>query len=287
MRRAGAKAPASRRPLRLDVQVDDASRTGSLHFEPVVGTIDADLAEPERVDEERFLVAHVAHRQHGPKETACPDVSGDLRRRPRISLVLALLNHFEEQPCGMPYPQILRANPFLHATVFGPVPIEVLFPERDRSVRNRIADAGQLARAGSPRLARVRKTRGDGTHVGIGISVVEVIDGDASIHQDGLLDQPLPEYLGKEVDILLCAAGAQRDVVNALHETFHGLLLIYVGLRPTPRIYVGLRPTPRLGRSRGPLRPAPLPRRRAVRASNLLRRRRDTRLQLGAHQSST
>ena len=29
---------------------------------------------------------------------------------------------------------------------------------------------------------------------------------------------------------------------------------------------VGLRPTPRLGRLRGPLRPAPLPRRRAVRA---------------------
>ncbi len=32
------------------------------------------------------------------------------------------------------------------------------------------------------------------------------------------------------------------------------------------RTYVGLRPTPRLGRSRGPRYPAPLPRRRAVRA---------------------
>src|SRR5213076_1809119 len=62
MGRAGAKAPASSRPLRFEVQVDDAPGTGSLHFEPMVRTIDADLAEPERVDEERFLVAHVANR---------------------------------------------------------------------------------------------------------------------------------------------------------------------------------------------------------------------------------
>ena len=36
--------------------------------------------------------------------------------------------------------------------------------------------------------------------------------------------------------------------------------------RISPQTNVGLRPTPRLGRSRGPLRPAPLRRRRAVRA---------------------
>ena len=124
----------------------------------------------------------------------------------------------------MPHPQILRAESFLHAAVFGPVPIEVLFPKRDRSVRNGVAGARQLARPGAPRLPRVRKTRRDRTDVGVGIAVVEVIDGDVSIHQDGLLDQPLPEYLGKEVDILLRAAGAQRDVVNALHEACHGLL---------------------------------------------------------------
>src|SRR5439155_5061591 len=77
---------------------------------------------------------------------------------------------------------------------------------------------------GAPWLTRVRKTRGDGTHVGISISVVEVIDGDVPIHQDGLLDQALPEYLSKEVDILLRAAGAQRDVMNALHEARHRVL---------------------------------------------------------------
>jgi len=188
----------------------------------MVGTINADLPEPERVDEERFLVAHIANRQHRAEEAARRGVPGDLLRHPGIPVIAALLDHFEEQPRRMPYPQVLRAEPFLHATVFGLVPIEVIFPERDRSVRNGVAGAGQLTGAGTPRLARVRKTRGDGTHVGIGISVIEMIDGDTPIHQDGLLDQPLPEDLGEEIEILLRAAGAQRDVMNALHQACHG-----------------------------------------------------------------
>src|SRR5262249_10003886 len=40
-----------------------------------------------------------------------------------------------------------------------------------------------------------------------------------------------------------------------------------VSLRPGSQTKVGLRPTPRLGRLRGPLRHAPLPRGRAVRAA--------------------
>src|SRR5206468_13107322 len=104
------------------------------------------------------------------------------------------------------------------------VAIEVLFPERGRPVRHGVAGAGQLAGPGAPRLARVRKTRGDRTDVGIGVAVVEVIDRDVAVHQDGLLDQPLPEDLCEEVDILLCAAGAQRDVVSTLQKALHGIL---------------------------------------------------------------
>src|SRR6185436_6313068 len=114
MRRAGAKAPASGRALGLDVEVDDPSGTGSRHFESMVGTIDAELPEAERVDEERFLFAHVAHREHGPEEAARPGVSRDLGRRPRASAVSALLDHLEEQSGGMPDSQILRAEPFLY-----------------------------------------------------------------------------------------------------------------------------------------------------------------------------
>src|SRR5216683_5507456 len=113
MGRAGAKSPTAGPALRLDVQIDDASGTGSRHLEAVVGTVDADLVKPERVDEERFLLAHVAHRQHGTEEAPRPGVSWDLARRPRIPVVPALLDHLEEQPCGMPHAQILRAESFL------------------------------------------------------------------------------------------------------------------------------------------------------------------------------
>src|SRR5207248_5557543 len=79
-----------------------------------------------------------------------------------------------------------------------------------------------LTGAGAARLARVRKAGGDRADVGIRVPVVEVINGNAAIHQDGLFDQSLPEHLGEEIDVLLRAAGAQRDVVHALQETRHG-----------------------------------------------------------------
>src|SRR2546429_5335717 len=62
------------------------------------------------VDEERFLVAHATNRQYRTKEAARPGVSWDLRRCPRISVVTALLDHFEEQSDGMPHAQILRRS---------------------------------------------------------------------------------------------------------------------------------------------------------------------------------
>src|SRR5262249_31635826 len=163
----------------LDVQIDDASGTGSLHVETMVRTIDAGLAKPERVDEEGFLIAHVANRQHSPKEAARSHVSRDLGRRPRRSFVRALLDHLEEESSRMPYSEVLRAKPFLHTTVFGAMPVEVLFPERDRADRNGVTGARQLAGPCASRLSRVRKAGGNRTHVGIAISVVEVIDGHA------------------------------------------------------------------------------------------------------------
>src|SRR5262245_34405179 len=139
---AGAETPAARRPFWFDVQVDDASRPGSRDFETVVGAVDADLAEPERVHEERFLLARIAHRQDRSEEAARADVPGDLRSGPRIPRVAALLDHLEEQAGWMPGTQVLRAETLLHAAVVGVVPIEVLLPERNRPGRNGIAGAG-------------------------------------------------------------------------------------------------------------------------------------------------
>ena len=62
----------------------------------------------------------------------------------------------------MLHTQVLRAESFLHATVFGPVAIDVLLPERDRPIRRGIfLVQDELAGPGAPRLARVRKTGGD------------------------------------------------------------------------------------------------------------------------------
>src|SRR5438309_935978 len=79
-----------------------------------------------------------------------------------------------------------------------------------------------LRNPSASRFARVRKTGGDRTDVGVAVAVIEMIDGDVPIHEDGLLDEPLPEDLGEELDILLRAAGTQRDVVNALNQALHG-----------------------------------------------------------------
>src|SRR5262245_24843571 len=226
MRRAGAEAPAAGGSLRLDVQIDDASRTGSGRFEAMVRAVDADLSKPECVDEERLLLARITDRQHRAKKAARPNVLGDLRRRPRSPGVAALFDHLEEQSGRMPRPQVLRAEPFLDAAVGGPMPFEVFLPEWNRPGRHGIAGARELAGTGTARFARVREARGDGTDVGIAIAVIEVVDGDVSVHQHGLLDEPLPENLGEEIDILLRAAGAERDVVNAPNETVHGLLQV-------------------------------------------------------------
>src|SRR5262249_7265654 len=160
-------------------------------------------------------------RQHRSKEAACRDVLRDLLRRPRVSVVAALFDHFEEQSGRMPGSQVLRAESLLHAAVVDAVPIEMLLPERTGARRNRVAGARELARAGAARLARVGKTGGDGADVGVAVPVIEVVDRDVAVHQDGLLHQPLCENRGEEIDILLRAAGAQRDVVNVLNQALH------------------------------------------------------------------
>ena len=44
----------------------------------------------------------------------------------------------------------------------------------------------------------------------------------AAVEEDGLLDQPLSQHLGQEIDVLLRATRAQRNVMNADDRIFHG-----------------------------------------------------------------
>src|SRR5262249_56055552 len=90
--------------------------------------------------------------------------------------------------------------------------MEVFLPEGNRARRHGVAGARELSRSHPARLARIRKAGGDRADICVAVSVIEVIDGDVAVHQHGLLDHPLPEDAGEEVDVLLRAAGAQRDV---------------------------------------------------------------------------
>ena len=204
------------------VQIDEAAGAGARNLESMIRAVHADFPEAERVDEERLLIAHVAHRQHGAEEAACRDVPAHLFRRPGIALVARVLDHLEQQSGRMAHAQVLGAKPLLNAAVLGAVRLAVRLPERRRPQRDRIAGAGKLAGAGATRLARVRKCRGNGAHVGVAVPVIQVVDRDGAVHQHRLLHEALAEHLGEEVQIFLCASGTQRDVMNALHEGLHG-----------------------------------------------------------------
>src|SRR5829696_1168789 len=97
MRSARAKAPTAWRPVRLMMQVDVAARTCAGDFEAMIGTVDADLLEPESLDEERLLLAHVADRQHRTKESVRAHVCADLLGRPRLPLVGRIFDDLEQQ----------------------------------------------------------------------------------------------------------------------------------------------------------------------------------------------
>src|SRR5204862_2406319 len=97
-----------------------------------VWTVHADLSKAERVDEKRFLIANVAHRQYGAEEAARPDVPAHLFRRPGITLIARVLDHLEEQSRRMAHANVLGAKPLLDAAMLGTASVEVRLPERGR-----------------------------------------------------------------------------------------------------------------------------------------------------------
>src|SRR5205814_7188729 len=94
---AGAESPAARAAIRF-VQEDERScRAAVAHFEAVIRTIDAGLAEAERLDEKPFLFFDFAHRQHGAVESARRYVRRDLVGRPAGARVVRILDDLEQQ----------------------------------------------------------------------------------------------------------------------------------------------------------------------------------------------
>jgi hypothetical protein len=96
MRGAGTEGPAPLRPVRLVQQLDGAIRAAVGNLEPVIRALDADLAEPERVHEERLLLVDVAHRHGGAEEATN-------RHRPYLGVV-----HGLRVSRGSPRPRVRR-----------------------------------------------------------------------------------------------------------------------------------------------------------------------------------
>ena len=97
MRRAGAEAPTAWRAIRFVMEDERLCRAAGVHFESMIRTVGAGLAESQRVDEEAFLFGGVLHREDRSMESAQRDVRADLVRRPAGSRVVRVFDDLEEQ----------------------------------------------------------------------------------------------------------------------------------------------------------------------------------------------
>ena len=220
MIRAGAKGPCAWRSRRLVMEIDDRSGTAAGRFEAVIVAVNAQFPESERVDEELLLLLDASHRHHGAEEPARRHVSADLARHPRRETAVGL-DHLEEHPGRVTHANEPPAESFLNVAVLDPVPFEVPLPEVRTSHRDGIACHRHLPRTGAPWLPAVRKRRGNGTDLSPSAAPVEVVDGNATVHQHRLFHQTLAEDLAAEIQIVLCPVWAQRDVMDPFHQCCH------------------------------------------------------------------
>ena len=93
------------------MQIDDVPRPSPRGLESVIGAVDADLPEAERIDEELLLLFNAANRQHDAKETAGGDVRTEMCGRPRPPAVIGF-DDFVLQAGRVPHAQVLPREPF-------------------------------------------------------------------------------------------------------------------------------------------------------------------------------
>ena len=187
----------------------------------MIGTVDAGLPEAERFDEEPFFFFDLAHRQDGTMEAARGNLRVDLVGRPAGARVVRILDHFQQQAGRMREPDERLSEALQNPAVLDLVPVQMVLPEWQRAFRHRVGGGRDLARTRSTRDPPIRKRRQDQSDLGVRVAVVEVVVRVAAIEEDRLLDQPQAEHLRDEVDVLLRAVRAQRDVVQAFHEIRH------------------------------------------------------------------
>ena len=101
----------------------------------------------------------------------------------------------------------------LNPAVLDLVPLQVVLPEWQRALRHRVGCSRNLAGSRSPGDPPIGERRQHRADLGVRVAVIEVVVRVPAVEEDRLLDQPQAEHLRDEVDVLLRAARAQRDVV--------------------------------------------------------------------------
>ena len=161
----------------------------------------------------------------------------DLFGGPAFAFVVGIFHNFEFQTGGM-----LEANEgvpkaLLLAAVRHFVPVEMLDPERDGTLRHGVGGSLNLPGTFAARNALVRKRRHHRAGLGIRVCVVQVIVRVAAVKQDGLFDQALSDNLREKVNVFLGATGTNCDVVHARDRVIHRLASKDLIFQDTPGLW--------------------------------------------------
>src|SRR5580704_13191087 len=178
-----AKGPASRGAIRFVQQryrLVGAARSG---FESMILSIHTGLTEAQCVDEKALGFLDLAHGKHRAVKSMCRLGPGDLRSGPALALVGLVFDNLERQSSGMPESDERLSESFGDRILVHVVPLEMLFPERQRSLGHSKRRGGYLSRARAARLTAIRKRRHHRTRLQVGIRVVQMINGKGPVHQ--------------------------------------------------------------------------------------------------------
>ena len=115
-------------------------------------------------------------------------------------------------------PDELLSEPLLDAAMLHLVMRQVLVPEFGGALLHRIGGGLDLARSRTARHALVREGGVNRTRLRVGVRIIQVVMGIASVKKNGLFDQPLPKDLRQEIYVFLGSRCTNSDVVETRYQ---------------------------------------------------------------------
>src|ERR1700722_4064974 len=184
------------------------------------------FGEAESVDEEALLFLRIAHRHHHAMETAHGDIGGDFVGRPAFGLVMGVFDEIEFEAGRVGKAQSFLAETLMNCAVLDLVLGEMAAPEFHGAYRHGIAGRLDLAGALAPRQSRLpeRKAGHHRADLRMFVGVIKVVDRLLAVEQDSLLDHPLSDHLGEEIDVFLGAGDAAGDMMDSVDACAHRFL---------------------------------------------------------------